>query len=196
MECFGSRMFISDFGSVFFPSRIRIFPSRILDSHQRIKYFNPKKWILSTQKYDPSCSSRIRIFYPSRIPEPVVKKAPDPWFGSATLEFWKIYFLSPSRPRRTRERNWRPSLWREEGAEARTVPGRTLTGRRMEAGGHPRHPRISGKKEDVNNRRPLCCGFRSDIFSNWVLFGTDPDRNRVTWETPSSEAIPFLSKTT
>ncbi len=26
------------------------------------------------------------------------------------------------------------------------------------------------------------------------LFGTDPDRNRVTWETPSSEAIPFCRK--
>ncbi len=27
-----------------------------------------------------------------------------------------------------------------------------------------------------------------------VLFGTVPDRNRVTWETPSSEAIPFCRK--
>ncbi len=27
-----------------------------------------------------------------------------------------------------------------------------------------------------------------------LLFGTDPDRNRVTWETPSSEAIPFRWK--
>ncbi len=27
-----------------------------------------------------------------------------------------------------------------------------------------------------------------------VLFGTDPDRNRVTWLTPSSEAIPFRRK--
>ncbi len=31
----------------------------------------------------------------------------------------------------------------------------------------------------------------------WVaeaVLGTDPDRNRVTWETPSSEAIPFRRK--
>jgi hypothetical protein len=28
--------------------------------------------------------SRILIFYPSRIPDPVVKKAPDPGSGSAT----------------------------------------------------------------------------------------------------------------
>jgi hypothetical protein len=28
----------------------------------------------------------------------------------------------------------------------------------------------------------------------YVLFGTDPDRNRVTWETPSSEAIPCRRK--
>jgi hypothetical protein len=36
--------------------------------------------------YDPGCSSRIRIltFSPSRLPDPRVKKAPDP--GSATLE--------------------------------------------------------------------------------------------------------------
>ncbi len=35
---------------------------------------------LSSRKYDPGCSSRIRIliFYPSRIPDPGVKKAPDP----------------------------------------------------------------------------------------------------------------------
>jgi hypothetical protein len=29
--------------------------------------------------------SRIRIFFPSRIPDPGVKKAPDPGSGSATL---------------------------------------------------------------------------------------------------------------
>ncbi len=28
--------------------------------------------------------------------------------------------------------------------------------------------------------------------SNEVVFGTDPDRNRVTWETPNSEAIPSV----
>ncbi len=33
-------------------SRIRI---------KDFKYFNPKKWFLSTQKYDPGCSSRILI---------------------------------------------------------------------------------------------------------------------------------------
>jgi hypothetical protein len=57
--------------------------------HIRIKdfkYFNPKK-VLSSRKYDPGCSSRIRIliFYPSWIPDPGVKKAPDPGPGSATL---------------------------------------------------------------------------------------------------------------
>jgi hypothetical protein len=33
-------------------------------------------------KYDPGCSSRIRMLtvYPSRIPDPGVKKAPDPGF--------------------------------------------------------------------------------------------------------------------
>ncbi len=33
--------------------------------------------------YDQGCSSRILIFYPSRIPYSRVQKAPDP--GSATL---------------------------------------------------------------------------------------------------------------
>jgi hypothetical protein len=63
-------------GSKFFPSRIRI---------KEFKYFKPKNWFQSSRKYDPGCSSRIRIltFSPSRIPDPGVKKAPDP--GSATL---------------------------------------------------------------------------------------------------------------
>ncbi len=44
-----------------------------------------QKLFLSSRKYDPGCSSRIRIliFYPSRIQG--VKKAPDP--GSATQVF-------------------------------------------------------------------------------------------------------------
>jgi hypothetical protein len=50
-------------GSEFFypGSRIRI---------KEIKYFYLKKLFLSSRKYDPGCSSRIRIltFYPSRIP--------------------------------------------------------------------------------------------------------------------------------
>ncbi len=53
---------ISDPGSEFFPSRIRI---------KERKYFNPKKLFLSTRKFDLGFSSRIRIrilsFYPSRI---------------------------------------------------------------------------------------------------------------------------------
>jgi hypothetical protein len=66
-------MFIPDpgSGSEFFPSRIRI---------KEFKYFNPN--FLSFRKYDPGCSSRIRIpiFYPSRIPDPGSKRyrIPDP----------------------------------------------------------------------------------------------------------------------
>jgi hypothetical protein len=60
-------MFIPDPGSDFFPSRIRTVS--IPDPESRIlikefKYFNPrkaKKWFLSSKKYDPSCSSRIRM---------------------------------------------------------------------------------------------------------------------------------------
>jgi hypothetical protein len=74
-------------------SRIRLFsipnpgselsPSRILV--KEFKYFNPKKskkWFFSSKKYDPGCSSRIRMLtfsHPgSRIPDVGVKKAPNP----------------------------------------------------------------------------------------------------------------------
>ncbi len=59
-------------------TRIRFFPSRIPNSHQRIEYFNPKNCFLSSRKYDPGLSSRIRIFLP--IPDPGAKKAPDPGY--------------------------------------------------------------------------------------------------------------------
>jgi hypothetical protein len=89
-------MFIPDLGSDFFPSRIPdpncLHPgsgSRIL-----IKEFiiltpkKQKKRFLSSKKYDPGCSSRIpdpdADFLPSQIPDPGVKKAPNPGSGSAT----------------------------------------------------------------------------------------------------------------
>jgi hypothetical protein len=56
-----------------------------------------KKLFLSSRKYDPGCSSRIRIpdpdpvIYLSRIPDPGVKKAPDPGSGSATLVYYIIF---------------------------------------------------------------------------------------------------------
>jgi hypothetical protein len=65
----------------------------------KYRYFNPKKRFLRCRKYDPACSSRIRIltfypsririltFYPSRNPDPAVKKAPDPGSGFAILIF-------------------------------------------------------------------------------------------------------------
>ncbi len=57
-------MFIPDPGSDFFLPGIRIVS---IPDPGRINYFNPKKWFLSSRKYDPSCSSRILTFYPSRI---------------------------------------------------------------------------------------------------------------------------------
>jgi hypothetical protein len=51
------------------------------DTHpHQIKYFNPV--FLSSWKYDPGCSSWVRILI-LPIPDPGVKKAPD--HGSATL---------------------------------------------------------------------------------------------------------------
>ncbi len=76
-------------------SRIRI---------KEFKYFNPKKWFLSSRKYDPGCSSRIpdpdADFYPSRIPDPGVKKAPDPGSGFATL----TKYYGSGRPNNSRGR--------------------------------------------------------------------------------------------
>jgi hypothetical protein len=67
---------------------IRIFPFRIPDPdpHQRIKIFlNHKKTFLSYRKKDLGCSQRILDpdFLP--IPDPEIKKAPDPGSESATL---------------------------------------------------------------------------------------------------------------
>ncbi len=76
-------MFIPDPGSDFFPSWIPdpnfFYPgSRILI--KEFKYVNPKKWFLSSRKYDPGCSSRIRIltFCPSRIQGFKKHRIPDP----------------------------------------------------------------------------------------------------------------------
>ncbi len=58
-------------------SRIRIFPSRIPDPHQRVWVFWvfwSKKLSLSSQKYDLGCSSRIRTPVILPIPDPGGKK--------------------------------------------------------------------------------------------------------------------------
>jgi hypothetical protein len=80
-SCSGSGVIIPD--STFFHPGSELSPSRI--RIKEFKYFNPKNWFLSSRKYDPVCSSRIRIpdadFLP--IQDPGVKNAPDPGSGSA-----------------------------------------------------------------------------------------------------------------
>ncbi len=66
--------------------------------NKEFKYFNQKKGLLSSRKYDPGCSSRIwiLIFYPSRIPDLGVKKTPDPgsWIRIRnTVEINLVYNL-------------------------------------------------------------------------------------------------------
>jgi hypothetical protein len=99
-QCCGSGMFIPD------PrSRIRLFPSRIPNPGSESKNLSiltpppPKK------KNDlkaleniirvvhPGSRIRMLTFYPSRIPDPGDKKAPDPGSGSATLHMMKISYL-------------------------------------------------------------------------------------------------------
>ncbi len=56
---------------------------------KNLSILTPKKWFLSSRKYDPGCSSRIPDpgsgCWLLPIPDPGVKKAPDPGSGSATL---------------------------------------------------------------------------------------------------------------
>ncbi len=105
-------MFIPDPGSDFIPSRIPdpncLHPGSsknliILTPKKAKKWcLSSRKWsglfipdpgsgCLSSKKYDQGCSSRIpdpdADFLPSRIPDPGVKKAPNP--GSATLQATK-----------------------------------------------------------------------------------------------------------
>jgi hypothetical protein len=51
------RVVIPNPGSDLFHPGSELFPSRILIKD--FKYLNPKKWFLSSRKYDPGCSSRI-----------------------------------------------------------------------------------------------------------------------------------------
>ncbi len=87
-QCCGSGMFIPDLGS-------RIRTVSIPDpgsSSKNLSILTPpkaKKWFLSSKKYDPGCSSRIpdpdADFLPSRIPDPGVKKVPNP--GSLLIKY-------------------------------------------------------------------------------------------------------------
>ncbi len=126
-----SGMFIPYPGSEFFHPRSRILdpnffhPGALIPdpnffirgpgSRIRIKefrYFNPKKWFLSSQKYDPGFPSRIRIpdpdpdFLPipdpdpvSQIPNPGVKKAPEPGsrIPDPDSQHWKFWLCSGCR---------------------------------------------------------------------------------------------------
>jgi hypothetical protein len=75
-------MFIPNPGSEFFHSGSEFFPSRI--RLKEFKYFNLKKWFVSTEKYDLGfIPDPDPDFLP--IPDPGVKNAPDPRSGSATL---------------------------------------------------------------------------------------------------------------
>jgi hypothetical protein len=85
----GSDFSITDPGSKFFHPG---------SASKNFKYYSPKKWFLSSRIFDPGCSSRIRIltFYPSWMPDPGVKKAPNLVSGSATLRI-RMFGSSGSR---------------------------------------------------------------------------------------------------
>ncbi len=66
---------------IFYPrSRIQIFSIPDPGSASKnLSILTPKNFFLSSRKYDPGCSSRIRIlnFYPSRIPGSKSHQIPD-----------------------------------------------------------------------------------------------------------------------
>jgi hypothetical protein len=75
---------IPDPGSDFFPSWIpdpNFFHPGSRIHIKDFKYLNPKNGFLSSWKYEPGCSSWIRI----RDPDPDFVPIPDPGSGSATL---------------------------------------------------------------------------------------------------------------
>jgi hypothetical protein len=81
-------MFILDPGSDFFHPGSEFFHPG--SASKKLSILTPKKWFLSSRKYDPwvvhpESWIRILTFYPSWIPDPEVKKSPDPGSGSATL---------------------------------------------------------------------------------------------------------------
>ncbi len=82
-QCCGSRMFIPDPGSEFFPSRIHV---------KKFQYFNQN--VVSKLSEIWSCLFiLILIFYTSRIQESKSHRTPDPGFGSATLIMPKKHFI-------------------------------------------------------------------------------------------------------
>jgi hypothetical protein len=60
-------------------SRVKKIPGSRIRTKE-FTYFNTKKLFLSSRKYDPKCSFRIRIliFYPSRTPASKTHRIPDP----------------------------------------------------------------------------------------------------------------------
>jgi hypothetical protein len=75
--------------------RSEIFSPRIPDPYFSIPDPGTAKIVSKLSEIDPGCSSRIRIpdpeFYPSRIPDPRVKKKPDPGSESATMKLLFIF---------------------------------------------------------------------------------------------------------
>jgi hypothetical protein len=74
-------------------SRIRIFSIPDPVSTSKNLSILTQKIVFKLSENDPGCSSRIRkphpdpVFYPSRIPDSMIRKAPDPGSATATLNF-------------------------------------------------------------------------------------------------------------
>ncbi len=78
-------------------SRIRFFSIPDPGSASKnLSILTQKKWFLTSRKYDPGCSSRIRNFYPSRVQGSKRHRIPDPqhWYPkvkahtSVTMLVW------------------------------------------------------------------------------------------------------------
>ncbi len=93
-QCCGSGMFIPD--PTFFHPGSRIRTVSITDpgsASKNLSILTPKKWFLTLENMirivHPGSRIQMLTFYPSWIPDPGVKKAPDPGSESATLNVTK-----------------------------------------------------------------------------------------------------------
>jgi hypothetical protein len=87
-------MFIPDPGSDFFHPGRKDSGSLIPDPHQRIKVFLTRKIVSKLSETSSGMFIPDPDFYPSRIPDPAVKKALDPGFRIRnTAKYQKEQFI-------------------------------------------------------------------------------------------------------
>jgi hypothetical protein len=81
--------------------------------NKEFKYFYPqktKKWFLSSGKYDPGCSSRIRMLNFLPIPDPDAELSTHP---GSRIQGSKRHRIPDPDPQHWLDPNWRSGFWME-----------------------------------------------------------------------------------